>query len=95
MGQLFQSMRTLVRDGRYLVSVHASERLEERAIMEWQVVDGLDGAQLLAERDDAVPNPCVEVRQLLPDGVEVLVVWAHLKSMNVVKLVTVHYFDGT
>jgi hypothetical protein len=37
MGKLFDSLKSMVADGAYVVSEHASERLEERGIMEWQV----------------------------------------------------------
>ena len=41
MGQLFQTIQRLVADQRYVVGEHASERFEERGIMEWQAVAGL------------------------------------------------------
>jgi hypothetical protein len=41
MGELFQTIRQLVAEEKYLVGQHAVERLEERGIMEWQVVAGL------------------------------------------------------
>lgn len=41
MGQLFDTIRSLVSEEKYLVGLHATERLEERDIMEWQVVAGL------------------------------------------------------
>ena len=93
MGKLFDTVRQLVRDEQYLVGQHASERLEERGILEWQVVAGLEDGELLAERPKATPNPVVEVRQMLPDGTEVKAVWAYLKGSGVAKLVTVHFFD--
>ncbi len=61
--------------------------------MEWQVVAGLDGSELLVERLDAIPNPAIEVRQCLPDGTEFKSVWSHLRQSGVAKLVTVHFFD--
>jgi hypothetical protein len=36
MGQLFDKIRHLVVQENYVVGLHASERLEERGIMEWQ-----------------------------------------------------------
>jgi hypothetical protein len=42
--------------------LHASERLEERGTMEWQVVVGLEDGELIAERPNATPNPAVEVQ---------------------------------
>jgi hypothetical protein len=41
MGELFQRIVELVDNDRYVVGQHASERFEERGIMEWQVVVGL------------------------------------------------------
>ena len=93
MGQLFDTIRRLVADEKYVVGEHASERLEERGIMAWQVVAGLDDGELIAERPDATPNPAVEVRESLPDGTEFKAVWSHLRQSGVAKLVTVHFFD--
>lgn len=93
MGQLFNTIRGLVAHEKYIVGQHASERLEERGIMEWQVVAGLEDGELIAERPDATPNPAVEVRESLVDGTEVKAVWSHLSQSGVAKLVTVHFFD--
>jgi hypothetical protein len=90
---LFATIRRLVTEEKYLVGQHASERLEERSIMEWQAVAGLDNGVLLAERLDASPNPVVEVRESLPDGTEFKAVWSYLAHTGVAKLVTVHFFD--
>ena len=57
MGVLFNTIRRLVMDGRYVVGQHASERLEERSILEWQVVDGVEHAVLMAETVEDQPNP--------------------------------------
>lgn len=35
MGRLFETIRQLVGEEKYVVGQHASERLEERGIMEW------------------------------------------------------------
>ena len=93
MGQLFENVRRLVAEGKYVVGLHAAERLEERGIMEWQAVIGLEAGELIAERPDAAPNPAVEVRESLPEGTEFKAVWSHLRQSDVVKLVTVHFFD--
>lgn len=93
MGALFDAIRQLVADDNYLIGQHASERLEERGIMEWQVVAGLADGTLLVERPEARPNPAVEVRQVLADGTEIKAVWSHLSVSGVAKLVTVHFFD--
>jgi Domain of unknown function (DUF4258) len=93
MGQLFDTIRQLVTEEKYIVGNHASERLEERGIMGWQVVAGLENGDLIAERPDTTPNPAVEVRELMPDGTEFKAVWSHLRQSGVAKLVTVHFFD--
>ena len=91
--QLFQKLKTLVLEERYVIGQHASERLEERGIMEWQAVVGLANGVLLKERLDAQPNPVIEVSQILEDGTRVKAVWSYLGKSGFAKLVTVHYFD--
>jgi hypothetical protein len=93
MGQLFDTIRQLVAEENYVVGQHASERLEERGITEWQVIAGVEDGELIAERPDATPNPAVEVRESLPDGKDVKTVWSYLRQSGVAKLVTVHFFD--
>lgn len=92
MGQLFETIRQLVVDGNYVVGQHASERLEERGLLEWQAVAGMDDAELIAEDESATPK--VEVSEMLPDGTEFKAVWSLLRTSGVAKLVTVHFFDG-
>ncbi len=80
--------------GRYVVGQHAAERLDERGILEWQLVEGMEHATLLAEFPGATPNPAIEAWEALADGVEVKVVWSHLVGADVAKLVTVHFYEG-
>jgi hypothetical protein len=93
MDQLFETLRGLVSSEMYIVGQHAAERMEQRGILEWQAVAGLEDGELIVERPDADPNPAVEVREALPDGTEFKAVWSHLQSSGVAKLVTVHFFD--
>lgn len=93
MGQMFDLVRDLVDQGRYVVGKHAAERLEGRSILEWQAVAGVADGILIVERPDAKPNPTVEVREALPDGTEFKAVWSLLPQSGVAKLVTVHFFD--
>jgi hypothetical protein len=93
MGRLFDIIRELVAAEKYIVGQHAVERLEERDILEWQVVATVVDATLIVERSEATPNPTVELSESLPDGTEVKAVWAYLRQSGVAKLVTVHYFD--
>jgi uncharacterized protein DUF4258 len=93
MGKLYDTIRHLVADDKYVVGDHASERLEERGIMEWQAVAALADGELIVERPRSKPNPTVEVRETLPDGTEFKAVWSWLRQSGVAKLVTVHFFD--
>ena len=93
MGQLFDTIRQLVAGDKYIVGLHASERLLERGIMEWQVVAGLRDGELIVEVLDADPHATLEVRECLPDGTEFKTVWSHLEQSGVAKLVTAHFFD--
>ena len=93
MGQVFDLIRDLVDQGKYVVRKHAADRLGERGILEWQAVAALEDGILLIERPDAMPNPAVEVREALPDGTEFKAVWSLLRQSGVAKLVTVHFFD--
>jgi hypothetical protein len=93
MGQLFDSIRSLVLKGSYVIGEHAVERLEERGILEWQVVDGIEYGLLLVERISDLPNPSVEVQQLLADGTAIRAIWSHLKYADFAKLVTVYYSE--
>jgi hypothetical protein len=93
MGQLFITIQQLVADEKYVVGEHASERLEERGIMEWQAVAALENGELITEKTRSKPNPTVEVRETLPDGTEFKAVWSLLRQSGVAKLVTVHFFD--
>lgn len=93
MGQLWKTIRECIAEDRYVIGQHAAERLEERGIMEWQAVVGAADARLLLERPDAQPNPAVEVATMLDDGTEFKAVWSYLRTSQVAKLVTVHFFD--
>ncbi len=93
MGRLLELIRDHIDEGEYVVGKHAAERLEERGILEWQAVAGLEHGILIVERPDAEPNPTVEVREALPDGTEFKAVRSLLRQSGVAKLVTVHFFD--
>ncbi len=68
MAELFDRIRAAVAADRYVLGLHAADRLQERRISEWQVVAGVAEGRLLCERPDDRPNPAVEVEQVLPDG---------------------------
>jgi hypothetical protein len=92
-GKLLAQVRSAVSRERYVFGRYANERLRQRCITGWQIVGGVEDAELLVERSDAQPNPVVEVRQTLADGTAVKAVWAYIQSDDVAKLVTVHFLD--
>jgi hypothetical protein len=93
MGKLFEKIRAAVRSDQLVVSWHADESLEKREVTAWQIVAGLDDAALINERPRSKPNPSVVVRQELPDGSQVEVVWSWLEETKRAKLVTVYFRD--
>jgi hypothetical protein len=93
MGKLFDQIRRAVSDDRFVVSWHADEKAEEREVTDWQLVAGLEEAELLRERPKSKPNPSIVVRQFLADGTEVDVIWSWLADTRRAKLVTVYFRD--
>ena len=51
MGKLFEQVfRSAVANDRFFVAWHANEECEERGITAWQLVAGLEEAELIRER---------------------------------------------
>ena len=90
MGKLFDQIHSAIEDGRFLVSLHADERCEERGISAWQLVAAFDEAELIRERPASQPNPSVIVSQILVDSTEVEAIWSWLSESRRAKLVTVY-----
>ncbi len=91
MGKLFNQIRSAVREDRCVIALHADERCEERGVTAWQIVAGIEDAELVRERPRSKPNPSVIVRQMLADRTEVEVVWSWLKEGRRAKLATVYF----
>jgi hypothetical protein len=91
MGRLFEQIKRAVSQDRFLVGWHADERCEERGATDWQIIRGLEDAELVRERPRSKPNPSVVVRQFLADGTEIEVIWSWLKHTGEAKLVTVYF----
>jgi hypothetical protein len=91
MGRLFEQIRQAVREDRFLVGWHADERCEERGATDWQIVSGLEDAELVRERPRSKPHPSVVVHQILADGTEIEVIWSWLGRTGEAKLVTVYF----
>ena len=92
-GKLFDQIRAAVKGHRFVVSWHADERCEERRVSDWQLVIGLEDAELVRERPRSKPHPSIVVRETLSDGSEVEVIWAWLAQSGRAKLVTVYFRD--
>lgn len=93
MGKLFNKIREAVANDRFVVSWHADERCEERGVTAWQLVAGLQDAELVRERPRSKPLPSVVVRSELVDGSAVEVIWAWMSESRRAKLVTVYFQD--
>ena len=91
MSRLFQRICEAVRDDRFVVSWHADQRCEERGVAVWQLIVGLDNAELVRERPRSKPHPSVVVREQLADGTDVESIWAWMGESNRAKLVTVYF----
>ncbi|MBI2478707.1 MAG: DUF4258 domain-containing protein [Planctomycetia bacterium] len=90
MGKLFNKIREAVANDRFVVSWHADERCEVTA---WQLVAGLQDAELIRERPPSKPLPSVVVCIELVDGSAVEVIWAWMSESRRAKLVTVYFRD--
>ena len=66
MSDLVERIRSAVADDQFVVSLHASERCEEREVTVWQLVLGLDHGKLLESRPNDTPYPSVIVEEMLP-----------------------------
>lgn len=93
MAALWQTIRGALGAERYVVGVHAAERLRERRIAPWQVVAGTLDGRLLAVREDAEPNPVIEIEIILAEGTAAKAVWSWNRHHALARLVTVHFFD--
>jgi hypothetical protein len=89
---LFEQICDAVRNGKVLISRHATRRLQERRIEYWHLEASLESGEVTEVRPDDEPNASIVVEQELPDGTEVNVVWAWLPTTQDALLVTVHFF---
>jgi hypothetical protein len=89
---LVQQICDAIRNGKVLISRHATRRLFERRIEYWQLEASIDSGKVAEIRPDSEPNATIVVVQELPNGTEVNVVWAWLPLTQDAMLVTVHFF---
>jgi hypothetical protein len=92
-GKLFDNLVAAIKSDRFIISWHADERCEDREVSPWQLVAGIEDAQLVRERPRSKPHPSVVLRQQLADGSEAEVIWAWLPDTGRAKLVTVYFRD--
>jgi hypothetical protein len=89
----FSGQYSWSRTRRALIGAHADQRLRERRVVGWQVVDGMEMGRLIRERPDASPNPIAEFDITLADGTPLKVIWSWIAASRIAKLVKVHFFD--
>jgi len=92
-GRLYEKIRRAIAEDRLVFSLHAENRLSSRGVVRWQAVAGFMEAELAGEYPQARPNPKILMRQTLPDGAEIMAVWAYVESLEAAKLVTLYYRD--
>ena len=93
MPSLHARLVTLINEGRWGLTWHANESIQERALEIWQVVGLTAEGRLLRESPDAKPRPKVEIEIILPDGTLAKIIWAYDRHMERAIMVTVHFLD--
>ena len=91
MHRLEARIRNAIAEGRWSFTDHADERIAERGIESWQIIEGVDEGETILIDPMAKPNPKMLIRQMLPDGAAVVAVWAFVKSINSAALITVYF----
>lgn len=94
MRRLEDRIRAAASRGKVVFSIHADNRLQERRITRWQVVDGVSDGEVIQAHPGAMPNPKILVRERLADDTMVLAVWSYLESLKCAKLVTVYFEES-
>jgi hypothetical protein len=92
-GKLIDNILAAIRADRFIVSWHADERCEERGVAVWQLVAGIEDAELVRERPRSKPNPSIILRQQIADGSDVEAIWAWLAESRRAMLVTVYFSE--
>ncbi len=94
MHELHRRIRAAIRRDKVVFSVHADNRLQQRRIVRWQVVEGFEAGELLQAYISNKPNPKILLRQTLADGSQAVAVWAFVESIACAKLVTVYFEEN-
>ena len=93
MDALFDKIARAVAENRVVFSVHADNQLTSRDLVRWQIVSGFAEGEHVASLPQARPNPKIIMKQMLPDGSDVFVVWSYLQSIDRAKVVTALFGD--
>jgi len=93
MSALWQAIHSALESERYVIGMHAAEKLMERRIAAWQVVAGTLAGRVLVTRNNAIPNPKIECELQLADGTSAKAVWSWNRTHQLARLVTIHFFD--
>jgi hypothetical protein len=88
---LARSILSSIEQGRYLVTDHADERLRERGILLWQVLEGVGRPICTFDDPGATPFPKSEIDFYLVDGTRVRSVWSWSRASGTARLVTIHF----
>ncbi len=91
MDRLHKLVAAAIAADRVYFTVHAVNRMQERGVEKWQVVEGFNDAELITSYPNADPNPKLVLRQSLASGETVVVVWSYVNSLRSAKLVTVYF----
>jgi hypothetical protein len=91
MKSLYDKIKQAISREKVVFSLHADNRLRERGVVRWQVVEGFALGELVGSHPANQPDPKILVRQTLADGSEVMAVWAFVESIRSAKLITVYF----
>ena len=90
MATLDEKIRCAIGDDRVAFTVHADNRIAQRGMVRWHLVESFDHGIVLQSFPQSRPHPTIKVRQVLVDGTSVVVVWAYVRSLRLASVVTVY-----
>lgn len=94
MGNLCDKIIRLIDEGRWGLTWHANDSIQERGVEIWHIAGLSPDGKVLREAPDAKPRPKIEVEIMLPDGTLAKVIWGYDACLDRAVLITVHFFDG-
>jgi hypothetical protein len=91
MERLYERIRRAVREERVVFTVHADERLWERKVERWHLLESFESGAIIQAHRGRRTEAKVLVQQVLPSGEEVIAVWTYVRSIECAKLITVYF----